>query len=296
MTHYQPLEAPKIIYVTRIWETNTPYDAIVVFDADTQVDSEFLPAMAVRLSAGAQVIQGQHRISNPHDGWFPALTWAMFLVDNRFQNQGRANLGLSAKNMGDSICFRSDVLRQIGWGEGLTEDYDLRLRLLQHGIRIAYEPTAIGRGEAPVTWDVARRQRERWLAGAYRSSRRYLGCLLRQALHRDWAALDGVAQMVFPSYSTLAAVSVAALLLQLTANLVFGPLVASGLLWLWVTVLLALLIYPLLGLALERAPLRAYLVLLTGPAFIVWRTWLALVSRPGRRTISWVRTPRRAAR
>ncbi|GAF83768.1 unnamed protein product, partial [marine sediment metagenome] len=150
-----------------------PCDAVVVFDADTQVDAGFLRAMAARLSQGEQVIQGQHRISNPQDGWFAALTWATFLVDNRFQNQGRANLGLSAKNMGDSICLRSDVLRRMGWGEGLTDDYALRLRLLLHGIRITYEPAAVGYGEAPATWAVARRQHERWLAGTYRSSRRY---------------------------------------------------------------------------------------------------------------------------
>ena len=92
--------------------------------------------MDSRLAQGAQVVQGQHVIRNPDDGWFPALTWAMFLIDNRIQNLGRSNLGWSAKNMGDSICFRADVLRRLGWGEGLTEDYQLRQRLLLAGIAI----------------------------------------------------------------------------------------------------------------------------------------------------------------
>jgi len=278
----------------RLWETGIPYDAVVVFDADTQVDAGFLRAMAARLARGDQVIQGQHRIRNPDDGWFPALTWATFLVDNRFQNQGRANLGLSAKNMGDSICLRADVLRRIGWGEGLTEDYDLRLRLLLHGIRIAYEPAAIGYGEAPATWAIARKQRQRWLAGTYHSSRRNLGPLLRQAFRRrDPALLDGVAQMVFPSYSTLTVLSVTALLLQLAADWIWRGHVPSTLLLLWLLIIGALVLYPFLGLALERAPLRAYLVILTGPAFILWRTWLAIVARFGRRPVTWVRTPRR---
>jgi hypothetical protein len=56
----------------------------------------------------------------------------------------------------------------------------------------------------------------------------------------------------------------------------------------------ALILYPLLGLALERAPLRAYLAILSGPAFIVWRTWLALAAR-SRREVTWVRTPRRGS-
>src|SRR5207237_7553717 len=108
------------------WSPAAPYDAVVIFDADTHVQRDFLRLMDARLSGGASVIQGQHRIRNPRDGWFPALTWAMFIIDNRLQNLGRTNLGLSAKNMGDSICFRADVLRRLGWGEGLTEDYAFR--------------------------------------------------------------------------------------------------------------------------------------------------------------------------
>jgi cellulose synthase/poly-beta-1,6-N-acetylglucosamine synthase-like glycosyltransferase len=126
-------------------------DAVVIFDADSRVDPEFLQVMERRLVQGDQVIQGQHIIRNPNHGWYPALTWAMFLIDNRFQNLGRSNLGWSAKNMGDSICFRADILRKLGWGEGLTEDYHLRFLLLLKGIRIVYEPAAIGYGEAPLT-------------------------------------------------------------------------------------------------------------------------------------------------
>jgi hypothetical protein len=43
-------------------------------------------------------------------------------------------------------------------------------------------------------------------------------------------------------------------------------------------------------LALERAPLRAYIVILSGPFFIVWRTILALFSRYLNKSTIWVRT------
>ena len=91
----------------QIWTSNSEVDAVVIFDADTIVDKQFLQAMNARLENGDDVIQGQHIIANPHAGWFPLLAWAMFIIDNRFQNQGRVNLGFSAKHMGDSICFRA---------------------------------------------------------------------------------------------------------------------------------------------------------------------------------------------
>lgn len=267
------------------------YDAVIIFDADTHVAPDFLRIMDARLAQGDQVIQGQHRIRNPEDGWFPALTWAMFLVDNRLQNQSRSNLGWSAKNMGDSICLRADVLRQLGWGEGLTEDYAFRHRLMLEGIRIRYEPSAVGLGEAPLTWKTARVQRARWLRGTTDASQHYARQLWREGLRRcDLALLDGALQARLPSYSTLTLIA-----------LVFGML--QGLGWLfsyasapigWLGLLCLLTAYPLWGLALERAPFKAYLVMLSGPVFILWRTWLAATSRFGRRQVKWVRTPRKA--
>lgn len=274
----------------RIFSQEKSYDAIVVFDADTLVDPVFLRLMDARLQKGAQVIQGCHRIANPQDSWFAALTWAMFIVDNRFQNLGRANLGWSAKNMGDSICLRSDILRQVGWGEGLTEDYELRQRLLLQGIKIEYEPAAIGYGEAAASWTVARAQRTRWLSGTFGASRRYARKMLKAGLqHRDSALLDGALQAYLPSYSTLALFAVAGLVIH---GLVYN-LAVSLVVYLWGLLVILLGIYPLIGLALERAPRRAYIAIWLGPVFILWRTVVGMVARLGRYKMIWIRTKRR---
>ncbi|HSL29855.1 MAG TPA: glycosyltransferase [Anaerolineales bacterium] len=266
-------------------------DAVVIFDADTRVDPEFLRVMDWRLAKGDQVIQGQHVISNHEQGWFPALTWAMFLIDNRFQNLGRSNLGWSAKNMGDSICFRVDVLLQLGWGEGLTEDYHLRHKLLLTGIRIAYEPGAIGCGEAPVTWSRARAQRARWLRGTRDTSQQFVKRLLIEGVKkRDMAVLDGALQASFPSYSTMSVLGLVALIIQVLTNSFMRQTFPSALVGAWAAIVVMLLIYPLAGLALERAPARAYIAILLGPYFVVWRTWLAFMSRFGRKQVTWIRT------
>jgi 1,2-diacylglycerol 3-beta-glucosyltransferase len=267
------------------------FDAVVIFDADTRVDPEFLQVMNCRLAGGDQVIQGQHVIRNPDQGWFPALTWAMFLIDNRFQNLGRSNLGWSAKNMGDSICFRAEVLLQLGWGEGLTEDYHLRHKLLLNDIRIAYEPAAIGYGEAPITWDRARAQRARWLRGTHDSSKQYIKHLISEGIKkRNLAMLDGAIQASFPSFSTLSLLSLILLMIQASVNYSIKHLFPLPLITAWSTMVAMLLIYPLVGLALERAPARAYIAILLGPYFIFWRTWLAFSSRFGKKQVTWIRT------
>jgi cellulose synthase/poly-beta-1,6-N-acetylglucosamine synthase-like glycosyltransferase len=266
-------------------------DAVGIFDADTSVDPNFLQIMDARLAQGDLVIQGQHLISNPDSGWYPSLAWAMFLVDNRFQNLGRTNLGWSAKNMGDSICFRADILRKIGWGQGLTEDYQLRQRLLLEGVKITYEPTAIGRGEAPLTWAQARVQRMRWLRGTRESSQQFARRLLVEGLkRRDTAILDGALQAYLPSYSTLTMFGIMFLLLQLLINWQVGPIFSGELIGAWMAIVGALFIYPLIGLAFEKAPLKAYLAILSGMLFIIWRSWLALKVRFGKGTALWIRT------
>jgi cellulose synthase/poly-beta-1,6-N-acetylglucosamine synthase-like glycosyltransferase len=247
--------------------------------------------MDARLGRGEDVIQGQHVIRNPDDGWYPALMSAMFLVDNRFQNQGRANLGLSAKHMGDSICFRADVLRRISWGEGLTEDYHLRQKLLLEGTRIAYAPEARGFGEAARSWTQAEKQRTRWICGVQDTRREFKRQLLREGLRRrDAAILDGALHSCLPVYSTLVLIVAALVGATLIVNEFSSTRIPGALVLAWVALLAALFVYPLFGLLLERAPLRAYLVILSGPVFIGWRTWLSLAARFGRRNIGWVRT------
>jgi cellulose synthase/poly-beta-1,6-N-acetylglucosamine synthase-like glycosyltransferase len=266
-------------------------DAVVIFDADTRVDSAFLCVMNWRLAQGDQVIQGQHIIANPDQGWFPALAWAMFLIDNRFQNLGRTNLGWSAKNMGDSICFSVNVLRQVDWSEGLTEDYHLRLNLLLRGIRIMYEPAAIGYGEAPLDWARARVQRARWLRGTHDASHQIVKRLLIEGVKkRNAAMLDGAIQASFPSYSTLSALSLLVLAVLIPVDYFIKPLSLWPHIRAWAVIAGMLMIYPIVGLALERAPIKAYIVILLGPYFIFWRTWLAIKSRFLGKQVVWIRT------
>lgn len=268
------------------------YDAVVILDADTQADPCFLRIMDAHVVRGAQVIQGQHVIGNANFGWFQSLVSAMFLIDNRFQNLGRSNLGLSAKNMGDSICFRASVLRQIGWGEGLTDDYQLWQRLLLAGIRIVYEPSAIGYGEAAPNLAQARNQRARWLRGTRDASQQIRWRLLMEGVrHHDPALIDGALQAYLPSYSTLTLMAGVLLFLQLLVNWIARPFFSPALVASWAVIVAILFLYPFFGLALARAPFRAYLAILFGPFYIGWRTWLALTARLSRTPVTWSRTP-----
>jgi len=266
------------------------YDAVVIFDADTLVDKDFLYYINNRMNNGAKVVQGKHVISNPEAGWYPALAWALMTIDNRFSNHGRHNLGLSAKHMGDSICFRSDILERLGWGSGLTEDHEFRLRLLLEGIKIGYEPNAVGYGQAPLTWKEAQAQRLRWLKGVSDSGNHFRWQLLWSGIKNlNYSQIDGSIGSSIPSYSTLTLIT----LVTVVYSFLVDSLGISFYRIIGVVIFGILFLYPFLGLILDRAPLKAFLVILTGPFFMIWRSWLRLRTLFFGGKINWVRTPHR---
>jgi len=252
-------------------------------------------------------------IANSADGAFPALADALMRIDNRVGNQGRANLGLSAKHMGDAICLDRGLVLEHWREHGLVEDYALRQRLLLAGVRIEYAPEAISWGEAPVTWQAARTQRSRWLSGTIDSSRTHAGPLLGQGLRaRDRAMLDGAAQAMLPAYSTLVVLTSVGACASALLALRRGEVRRSGSAGRpgrgrdgvagsralpsaarWLALLASLTAYPIAALVIDRAPARVFRALAVGPIYVVWRTALAARTRLSGRTVEWRRTQRR---
>jgi peptidoglycan/LPS O-acetylase OafA/YrhL len=60
-----------------------------------------------------------------------------------------------------------------------------------------------------------------------------------------------------------------------------------------VVVVLAWVLLPLVGLALDRAPRILFKAYLFGPLYLAWRVWIGALTFLRRKRIEWVRTPRR---
>jgi hypothetical protein len=129
------------------------------------------------------------------------------------------------------------------------------------------------------------------LRGTHNTSRQYAKHLIIEGMkRRNLALLDGALQASFPSFSTLSLLGSIVLAIQVLISYFIKSIFLWPLIIAWAAMVVALFIYPLLGLALERAPVRAYIAILLGPYFILWRTWLALVSRFGEKQVTWIRT------
>jgi cellulose synthase/poly-beta-1,6-N-acetylglucosamine synthase-like glycosyltransferase len=148
----------------------------------------------------------------------------------------------------------------------LTEDYELRFSLILDGIAIQYEPNAIGYGQAAQSLSKALAQRLRWARGMADARKVYRNLMIREMIRqKSRLTIDATLGMLIPSYSTLTLISIVALLI----NIILMPNVWPFLINLWIFAVVILFIYPLFGLAHEKAPGWAYLAILSGPFFIV---------------------------
>lgn len=274
----------------QILQRETPYDAVVVFDADSQVDPGFLSAMNQALGPAEPVLQGKHVIANPAANRFSGLADVDMRLNNLLRNRAKQCLGLSGRLMGDAMGFDSDVIRQHGWpADSLGEDREYGLYLLTQGIPVRYTPEAVSCGQAAPSWRTASQQRLRWYGGFLQIQKRFAWPLLRQGLRRrDWAALDQAVELLLPPISVLAAFSLAVAVVQgLWPSL--GPLLpfpASA------AMALAWIAFPFLGLAIDRAPGAAFRSLFYAPFYLIWRLWIGLWARIRGRGVRWIRTRR----
>jgi cellulose synthase/poly-beta-1,6-N-acetylglucosamine synthase-like glycosyltransferase len=274
----------------QILDVSRDYDALVVFDADSRVDPGFLRAMNDALAGPRSALQGRHVIVEPEGHRFSGLAAVDMRLNNLLRNRAKHNLGLSCRVMGDAMCFAFEVIREHGWpSNSLTEDREYGLYLLTQGIRVGYVPQAVSHGQAAPGWKEASAQRLRWYGGVLHIRRRYAFRLLEVAIRRrDVAALDQAIELLLPSFSTLALLSICVCVVQClwTLSLLFPR-------WASVAQVMAWVAFPLLGLWVAGAPAAAYRALCYSPIYLAWRLWVGLCARllPGR--VPWVRTPRR---
>ncbi len=276
--------------LARILSSGREYDAIIVFDADSRLNKNFLQAMNEGLNSQIQVLQGQHVIIDTDKALFNRLATIDMRLNNRLRNRARHNLGSSCRLMGDAMCFSREILALHPWDTfSLTEDIEYGIQLLLAGIRIGYVEKAMSYGQAAGGWKQAKTQRLRWEGGVLNMRRRLAFRLIFQGIKQiRWPLLDRGIELMLPPYTILAAISVICLFLQLFLSPPFVFLSANGLL----AVIAGWVLFPFLGLILDKAPKSLITALIFGPFYVVWRLWITAMAGFRGRGVQWVRTPR----
>ncbi len=184
-----------------LWKNPRQYDAIVMFDADNLVATNFLQYMNEDLCNGYRVVQGYLDTKNPHDSWISAANGITYWFCNRLWQLPRFNLKLSNFLGGTGMCFETKLLKEMGWGAtSLVEDLEFTVRCIQRGIYPKFNYDARVYDEKPITFRASARQRLRWMQGHFDVSRRYMLPLLWQGIRTGSIVKIDAALYIFNAF------------------------------------------------------------------------------------------------
>lgn len=275
--------------IQRIEQEQLIYDAYVILDADSVVNSTFLQSMMRELARGGQAMQAYYGVLNPSTSPSTALRWLALTLVNYVRPLGRTALGGSSTLSGNGMCFSRSLLQRYPWQAfSLTEDYQYYLTLIEHGERVRYVPDAVVLAEMPVTFRQMRTQDIRWESTAggdpvWQIALRLLKVGLKQ---RYFTCFEAIAELLTPPLSLLVSASLLVFLVSLLSWTRFELLLSMALLG-------GLACYIATALYMMHPPRTVYKAFLHAPGFMFWKLWVLFVLRWRKKHVGeWVRTSR----
>ncbi|HEY2597473.1 MAG TPA: glycosyltransferase family 2 protein [Candidatus Dormibacteraeota bacterium] len=280
---------------------------VLIFDADSvpfpdSID-RFLPHFyhqngeLKRRDNVAAVQSYQWHVLNKSESWLTEAVRAeyagSYMVERPFQDA----VGSLKMVAGTAYMIRADLLREIGWGTSITEDWELTLKLYARGYKVAYTPWAETPAECVSTFSRLARQRMRWAEGHTFNVRKYFLTIM---LSPFVTVLEKLEFLFDTTYYLQAALFVVGTLAWLISEMVFhthvpGWTAALG----WALLFSNIFALPLMnlgGLILEEAPARDLQGVLGAVvlsfALVPFQGWAAIKGLLSKEEGPWFRTPK----
>ena len=289
--------------------TDPKAEFVIVWDADVVPFPDsiqtFLPHFFKANGGGsaeprpdvAAVQSYQWHVLNRSESWLTEAVRAEYAGSYMVERPFQEFVGSLKMIAGTAYMIRAEILRELGWGRSLTEDWELTLRLHLRGYKVVYTPYAESPAECVGTFGRLARQRMRWAEGHTHNVRRWFGEILRS---RRLSRLEKVEFLYYTTYYLQAAFFVVGTAAWLIAEIGLGshlPGWTSAFGWaLLISNLLALPLMNFGGLLLEGAPPRDFVgvvgALATSYLLVPFQAYAALKGLFEKEEGPWYRTPK----
>ena len=248
------------------------FDAVVVMDADSVLNPDFLWFMERSLADDHGVVQGYYTTQNPLESWRTSLMTAALAAFHFLRPLARNRMGWSCGLKGNGMGFRRELLLKYGYPAfSVVEDVELALFYLEKGIRVRFVPGAIVYGQMTSSAKEAKTQRVRWEGGRFALIGQWVPRLLRKGLPGlDGARLDGAVDLLLPPFS-IQALGAVLLFLSGAGLWLAGEISLAVFLLFAVVPVVALKLYVLSAMVLARVPRPLYLRLGFAPVYVLWK-------------------------
>jgi len=272
------------------------FEAVVVVDADTTMDRNFLTGMNFYLNRGAVSLQSTNIVETGSASWSATMIRISFLLYNFIRPLGRRVLGLPMGLRGNGMCLAIDTLKDVPWNVySLAEDVEYGIQLLLNNKPTYFAPEAIVYATMPQKTENAQSQRARWEGGRVSLIQKYSIPLLKAAWnHKSYTYFDTLVDLITPSIVNMNAVVMAMVILNAIAALAGVNHAYTYLFW-WLTAGLCALFHLFLGLFTAGADKALYVALISVPRYFLWKIGLYFHILKGERQKGWIRTTRETA-
>ena len=163
---------------------------VLILDADAlpfpDTIERFLPRFFERAGEGwrprertAAIQSYQWHVLNKDEGFITNGVRAEYAGSYMIERVLEQLTGGMRMIAGTAYMIRAGVLRELGWGTSITEDFELTLRLYEAGYKVGYTPYAEVPAECVGTFRLLVRQRMRWAEGHTHQIRRHFWSVLR---------------------------------------------------------------------------------------------------------------------
>jgi cellulose synthase/poly-beta-1,6-N-acetylglucosamine synthase-like glycosyltransferase len=267
------------------------YDAMIIVDADTEVDQDFATALAAAAPLADKAVQPYNGVSNGRENALTRMAAILSAANHGLAYVLKTRVGLNVP-LSAGMCIGSRVLAAHGWtAYSLCEDWELYAQLTERGIRIEGAPRARIHAQEATTLRVSASQRRRWTGGKITVLTQHAWSLITSRRVRLVQKLDSLAELSALGPVVHLGVVAVAVAVTVTVHPVASGWLAAGML----ATLVRPSVYTIAALAREPDPLRALVAFAFLPFYAAWRLGVVVtapfVSAGGR----WVRTGRHGA-
>jgi cellulose synthase/poly-beta-1,6-N-acetylglucosamine synthase-like glycosyltransferase len=255
------------------------------------------PGQIKRRAEVAAVQSYQWHVLNKSESWLTEAVRAeysgSYMIERPFQDA----IGSLKMVAGTAYMIRADILRQVGWGTSITEDWELTLNLYSRGYKVVYTPWAETPAECVSTFARLARQRMRWAEGHTHNVRKWFVRIMRSPLVTPIEKLEFLYDS---TYYLQAGLFVVGSLSWLVSEAIFRTHVPGWTALLgWSLLFSNIFALPLMnlgGLILEEAPTRdvqgVFGAVVLSFALVPFQGWAALKGLFSKDEGPWFRTPK----
>ena len=295
-----------LTHALRAMDPRTEY--VVIFDADAvpfpDVLNDLLYHFYSNGNHGPQPVPEigavqsyQWHVLNKSESWLTAAVRTEYAGSYMVERPFQQVLGSMKMIAGTAYMIRAGLLKELGWGRSLTEDWELTLRMYAKGYKVVYTPYAETPAECVATFSRLARQRMRWAEGHSYNVNKWFFTILRS---RHLSLMEKTEFMYYGLYYLQAALFMLGSGAWLVSELVLHVHIPQWTALLgWSLLFSNLFSLPLMnlgGLLLEGSPRKDYNGVLGAVALsfllVPFQAWASVKGLLEKKEGPWFRTPK----